>query len=107
MSAVRFEYRLRWQRVGLAPVTRIRQRERDAINKAERLLQLDEDKGDPDLGTMAFTDMPDLTLIQLERRQVGEWEHVRDFDVPEPDPASAPVPDERPPAPLDDGDIPW
>lgn len=105
---VGFEYRLRWQRVGLNPVTRIHQRERSAVSKAERLLNLDEIKGDDDFGVGAssYADMPDLVMMTLERREVGEWQQVREFEVPEPDPDSAREPEDRPPHPLDD-EVPW
>ena len=105
MTAAGFEYRLRWTRVGLKPTSKILQTERGAVEKAERMLSLDETKGDSDYGHGApsFADMPDLVVMTLERREVGDWEQVREFDVPEPDPDSAREPgDDWEPSPLDE-----
>ena len=100
MSAM--EYRLRWQRVGLGPVTRIFQTERGVLDKANRMLALDEAKHfDDENGPSPFAGMPDLVWMRLEERPVGEWAASgTTFDVPEPDPDSAPC-DERTDA------IPW
>jgi hypothetical protein len=97
---------LRWQRLGLQPTSRIMQTERGAVAKAERMLTLDETKGLEDCWDGApLADMPDLVVMTLERREVGEWEQVREFDVPEPDPESER--EREPRSVLVGGDIPW
>lgn len=101
----RFEYRLRWQRVGLQPTSKILQTEKGVLEKADRMLELDQSKGDalpPEYGLGGFAGMPDLVWMRLERRAVGEWTEVRAFDVPEPDPDSA-----RPREHVVDDDVPF
>lgn len=76
-----FEYRLRWMRVGRLGTSQIMQTEKGAVEKAQRMLRLDEDKKAEEI----FMHMPDLVVMSLERRAVGPWETVRVFEVPEPD----------------------
>lgn len=71
MTAV--EYRLRWRREGRSSTGKIYQTERAAREKMDRLLALDEVKGDT-----RFEDMPDLAEIRLEIREVGPWNAVAD-----------------------------
>jgi hypothetical protein len=88
MTSERLEYRLWWKRCGRNATSKIMQTEKGAVEKAERLLRLDEDKRvvDVDTGRSPFEGMPDLEWLRLERRPVGAWERAREFDVPEPDP---------------------
>lgn len=98
-SAPRYEYRVRWQRAGLGPVSKIFQTEKGALEKIDRLVRLEETKDldDAEGGYGSFANMPDLLATPtLERREVGEWaptghdiELVRE-DGFEPDPRGAP-----------------
>lgn len=64
------EYRVRWQREGLAPRTQIFQRERAARDKIERMLVIDELKHDGS----RFRNMPDLVdTPTLQVREVTAW----------------------------------
>lgn len=91
----RYEFRLRWQRLGRAPTSRIMQTERGVVAKAERLLALDEEKlYDDETGAHPCRGMPDLVTLSIERREVRGWTAHRTFDVPEPDPESTDPPDD-------------
>jgi hypothetical protein len=65
----KLEYRLGWQREGRRPVKQIFQTEKAALEKADRILALEEVKANTQ-----FADMPDLVSPPVvESRQVGEW----------------------------------
>jgi hypothetical protein len=64
------EYRVRWRRVGRAGTSMIYQSAAGARGKIDRLLALEEVKGETD----RFADMPDLAAAPiLEVRPVGDW----------------------------------
>lgn len=66
----RVEFRVRWRREGRAGSRMIFQTEKAARAKIDRLLALEEVKGD----VPRFEDMPDLVgAPTLEARLVGEW----------------------------------
>jgi hypothetical protein len=72
------EYRVRWQREGRSPTTRIYQTEAAALRKIDGILALDALKGD----SKRWDDMPDLVgSPELQMRVVGDWvatEHGQD-----------------------------
>lgn len=73
------EYRLRWQRLGRGARWQIFQSEKGCYDKADRLLALDEVKGD----IPRFEDMPDLLgPPTIEVREVGEWEPRAPHNAP-------------------------
>jgi hypothetical protein len=64
------EFRVRWQREGRSPTSRIYQTETAARRKIDSILALEEIKGD----TRQWADMPDLVgPPELQVRDVSEW----------------------------------
>ena len=80
-----FEYRVKWQREGRSPTSKIIQTEAGARAKIDRLLALDEVKGD----SRTFEDMPDLVGVPtLEVREVGSWQEHPEPPAVEPSDAA-------------------